>query len=80
MYWVNGWWTRIAEMPLIERRQFALSLIPRIVINHPFKDGNKRTSRLLTNVLSHKMNLARFRVGFFKTLNLGEVTNSASPI
>jgi fido (protein-threonine AMPylation protein) len=62
--WFNKWWKWIVKMPPKKRKEFALSLIPRLVMIHPFMDGNKRTSRLLTNVVLNHMNLTTFEWEF----------------
>ena len=49
--WFNSWWMHVGNLSSIEFERFTLSLIPRIVVVHPYKDGNKRTARLLANVL-----------------------------
>jgi fido (protein-threonine AMPylation protein) len=62
--WVNNWWPSVANMSSTKRREFALSLIPRIVILHPFMDGNKRASRLLANAVLYRMDLPTFEWDF----------------
>lgn len=52
------------KMPPKKRKEFALSLIPRLVMIHPSTDGNKRTSRLLTNVVLNEMDLTNFEWDF----------------
>lgn len=57
-YWINHWLPRVTNMSSSRKKEFALSLIPRIVMIHPYMDGNKRTSRLLANILLHRLNMS----------------------
>jgi Fic family protein len=60
----NRWFPLVEKMSIVKRKEFALSLIPRIVTIQPFMDGNKRTSRCLTNIVLRKMNLTTFEWDF----------------
>ena len=62
--WFNSWWKTIPTMSTSEVTEFALSIIPRIVLIHPYMDGNKRTSRFLVNVILHHRNLSIFKWNF----------------
>lgn len=59
--WFNRWWKTILIMSTSEVTEFALSIIPRIVLIHPYMDGNKRTSRFFVNVILHHRNLSIFK-------------------
>ena len=61
--WFNSWWIHVENLSAREFREFSLSMIPRIVMVHPYMDGNKRTARLFTNVLLNG------RLGYFYDWN-----------
>jgi len=62
--WFNSWWKVTPTMSTSEVTEFALSMIPRIVLIHPYMDGNKRTSRFLANIILHHRNLSIFKWDF----------------
>jgi Fic/DOC family len=51
--WINNCLPEVKNMPPSLQEEFAMSLTS----NRPYMDGNKRTSRLLTNVMLHRLNL-----------------------
>src|SRR5436190_13150746 len=56
--WINHWLPRVANMSSSSKKEFVLSIIPRIVVIHPYMDGNKRTSRLLPSIILYRLDMS----------------------